>query len=100
MLNTIFTLQNPMIAPIMVMVATAIISFALALGVLFLTRKQFMAKSIDEHSKGELRYLHAQIKQYEKDIGLLNERIIYLKVKIASITLHLGKAVQEAGINE
>ena len=100
MLNTIFTLNNPRLAPILVIIATAVISFALALGVLFLTRKQFMAKSIDEHSKGELRYLHAQLTQYESDIRLLEDRIITLKQKIAAITLFLGKAVHEAGVNE
>ena len=100
MLNTIFTLNNPRLAPILVIIATAVISFALALGVMLMTRKRFMARSIDEHSKGELRYLHAQIKQYESDIRLLEDRIITLKQKIAAITLFLGKAVHEAGINE
>lgn len=100
MLNTIFTLNNPRLAPILVIIATAVISFALALGVLFLTRKQFMAKSIDEHSKGELRYLHAQLTQYEADIQQLNDRITALKQKIAVIALCLGRAVTEVKLDD
>jgi len=97
---SLWTDNNRLLAPIMIIVATAIISFALALGAMLMTRKRFYMKSIDEHSKGELRYLHAQIKQYEDDIRLLNDRIISMKQKIAAITLFLGKAVHEAGVND
>ena len=100
MLNTIFTLNNPRLAPILVIIATAVISFALALGVMLMTRKRFMARSIDEHSKGELRYLHTQIKQYESDIRLLEDRIVTLKQKISVIALYLGKAVTEVKLDE
>ncbi len=100
MLNTIFTLNNPRLAPILVIIATAVISFALALGVMLMTRKRFMARSIDEHSKGELRYLHAQLTQYEADIQQLNDRITALKQKIAVIALCLGRAVTEVKLDE
>jgi len=100
MLNTIFTLNNPRLAPILVIIATAVISFALALGVMFMTRKRFMARSIDEHSKGELRYLHAQLTQYEADIQQLNDRITALKQKIAVIALCLGRAVTEVKLDD
>jgi len=100
MLNTIFTLNNPRLAPILVIIATAVISFALALGVMLMTRKRFMARSIDEHSKGELRYLHAQLTQYEADIQQLNDRITALKQKIAVIALCLGRAVTEVKLDD
>jgi len=100
MLNTIFTLNNPRLAPILVIIATAVISFALALGVMLMTRKRFMARSIDEHSKGELRYLHAQLTQYEADIQQLNDRIVALKQKIAVIALCLGRAVTEVKLDD
>ena len=100
MLNTIFTLSNPRLAPILVITATAVISFALALGVMLMTRKRFMARSIDEHSKGELRYLHAQLTQYEADIQQLNDRITALKQKIAVIALCLGRAVTEVKLDD
>jgi len=97
---SLWTDNNRLLAPYMVMAATAIIAFALAYILMLVTRKRRLAKAIDEYSKGELRYLQAQITQYETDIKLLNDRIIYLKQKIAIICLHLGKAVHEAGINE
>jgi len=100
MLSTLFTLQNPLLAPIMVIIATAVISFALALGVMLMTRKRFMARSIDEHSKGELRYLHVQLTQYEADIQQLNDRITALKQKIAVIALCLGRAVTEVKLDD
>ena len=100
MLGTLFTLQNPRLALIMVIIATAVISFALALGVTLMTRKRFMARSIDEHSKGELRYLHAQLTQYEADIQQLNDRITALKQKIAVIALCLGRAVTEVKLDD
>ena len=100
MLGTLFTLNNPRLAPILVIIATAVISFALALGVMLMTRKRFMARSIDEHSKGELRYLHAQLTQYEADIQQLNDRITALKQKIAVIALCLGRAVTEVKLDD
>ena len=100
MLGTLFTLQNPRLAPILVMIATTLIGFALALGVMLMTRKRFMARSIDEHSKGELRYLHAQLTQYEADIQQLNDRITALKQKIAVIALCLGRAVTEVKLDD
>jgi len=100
MMLSLWTDNNRLLAPIMVIVATAVISFALALGVMFMTRKRFMARSIDEHSKGELRYLHAQLTQYEADIQQLNDRITALKQKIAVIALCLGRAVTEVKLDD
>ena len=98
-LPVLFTLNNPMIAPIMVMVSCFIIGGAVACGAFLLARKSYYDKRVQEYAKTELACLETQHAGDLDRISDLEDRNVALKVKIAQISLHLGKAITHAEID-
>lgn len=98
-LPVLFTLNNPMIAPIMVMIACFALGGVVAYIVLVAGRKRFVYRSIEHHTKGALRTRDAHIRRLNKELDDLSARNGMLKAKIGTMALFLGKAIAQAEID-
>jgi len=99
-LPVVFTLNNPLLAPILIMITCFLLGGALACGVFWLARKRYYDNRVQEYAKTELARLETQHAGDMDRITDMEERNVALKVRIAQIALFLGKAITQAQIDE
>ena len=93
----LWTLSNPLVAPIVAIVAAGLISFVLALTIVWLLHGWILDRKIEKHSEGALRTLQEQQGVLQDEIIIRDAQIIAMKARLAEISVHLGKAVSAVG---
>ena len=99
MLSNLFTLQNPWMAPVMIMVACFLIGGVVAAVAFLLARKSYVGKRVRDYAKAETARLHAQLDAcLEANLDLKDSNLMY-KQKISAMTLFITKALTEAKLD-
>lgn len=93
---TIFTLNNPMLAPILIMIACGFIGFGVAYLVMLLFRKRFTYKVIDIHTRGALRARDAYIVRLNNRVDDLSAENAMLKGQTLAMKIFIKKALSES----
>lgn len=99
-LPVLFSLNNPMLSPILIMVACFLLGGMVSYIILRIGSNRRIGRSIREYAKAETARLHAQLDACLETGDTLKAQNIALKQKIAAMSLYLGKAVTEARIDE
>ena len=100
MMLSLWTHNNPLLAPIMLMTACALLGFAVAYIALRIGRQRAIAAKVDEHTKSALTHLHAQLDDRDATIIDLNNRTMTQKQRIAVMILYLTKAITEGKLDD
>lgn len=97
---TLFSLNNPLTAPIMIMCAAFVLGGGVASLAFLIGRKFYYDKRVQEYAKAETARLHAQLDACLEANDTLKAQNLAMKQKIGAMSLYLGKAVTEARIDE
>ena len=96
MMLSLWTDNNRLLAPIMVIAATAIISFGLSYLALRLGDKARNWRRVEIHAGEALAHLETQLRACEATVETLNTRLVSQKVAISQMILHMNKALSAA----